>query len=171
MFGYGREEVRSRYLFKFLYMWDDDDNDIPGFDPGEEDKAFESLPIYRKALEIEELTEQIVDTFRSEKQVERYGDGLLEDAMMLPGKIAGAEAMDFYIHKMENATLIKVHARNLLTQTSSIKHLGIVNEQYVQLLRDEIEAFRLLFREWIKTFETNAIKEGDGWGLFVTDEE
>jgi hypothetical protein len=152
-------------------MWDDDDNDTPGFDSGAGDRDFESLPIYKKALEIEELTEQIVDTFKNETQAERYGHGLLEDAMMLPGKIAGAEAMDFYIHKMENATLIKVHARNLLTQTSSIKHLGIVNEQYVQLLRDEIESFRRLFRDWIKTFDANAVKEGDGWGLFVSDEE
>lgn len=152
-------------------MWDDDDNDIPGFDSGGEDKNFEALPVYKKAVEIEELTEQIVDTFKSEQHVERYGHGMLEDAMMLPGKIAGAESMDYYIHKMENATLIKVHARNLLTQTSSIKHLGIVNEQYVQLLRDEIEAFRLLFREWVKTFDATGIKEGDGWGLFVSDEE
>ena len=152
-------------------MWDDDDNDTPGFDSGQEGKNFEALPIYQKAVEIEELTEQIVETFKNEQHVERYGHGMLEDAMMLPGKIAGAEAMDYYLHKMENATLIKVHARNLLTQTSSIKHLGIVNEQYVQLLRDEIEAFRLLFREWIKSCDATAIKEGDGWGLFVKDED
>ncbi len=151
-------------------MWEDDDNDASGFDPGDEEKNFESLPIYKKAIEIEELTEQIVDTFQDEMQVERYGRSMLEDAMLLPVKIAGAEAMEFYVHKMENATLIKVHARNLLTQTSSIKHLGIINEQYVQLLRDEIEAFRLLFREWIKTFEASP-KEGDGWGLFVGDDE
>jgi hypothetical protein len=39
------------------------------------------------------------------------------------------------------------------------------------LLRDEIEVFRLLFKEWILSFETNTTKEGDGWGLFVPDEE
>jgi hypothetical protein len=72
---------------------------------------------------------------------------------------------------MENATLIKIHARSLLTQTASVKYLGLLNEQYVQLLRDEIEAFRLLFKEWVKTFDINTTREGDGWGLFVNDEE
>lgn len=151
-------------------MWDDDD-DNSGFDPEEEDKNLQAMPIYRKAVEIMELTEQIVDTFTDEQHVERYGASMVEDAMILPAKIAGAEAMDYYVAKMENATLVKVHARGLLTQAASIKHLGIINEQYIQLLRDEIEAFRLLFREWIKTFETNTIREGDGWGLFVNDEE
>ncbi|MEX2230572.1 MAG: hypothetical protein WD824_00315 [Cyclobacteriaceae bacterium] len=153
-------------------MWeDDDDNDASDFDPNEDDKNIEALPIYKKALEIVDLTEQIVDTFAEEGHASRHREYMLEDSMMLPAKIAGAEAMDYYIHKMENATLVKIHARSLLTQTASIKHLGIVNEQYVQLLRDEIEAFRLLFKEWVKTFDTNATKEGDGWGLFVPDEE
>jgi hypothetical protein len=40
---------------------------------------------------------------------------------------------------------------------------------YLQLLRDEIEAFRLLFRHWIATFHLDTTKEGDGWGLFVDD--
>ena len=146
-------------------MWDDDDN-ASGFDSGDEDRHFESLPVYRKALEIEELTGQIVDTIQDEMQAERYGHGMLEDAMMLPSKIAAAEAMESYIQKMENATMVKIHARNLLTQTSSIKHLSIVNEQYIQLLRDEVDAFRLLFKDWIRNFEASD-KSGDGWGLFV----
>jgi hypothetical protein len=153
-------------------MWeDDDDNDASGFDGGANDSDIEGLAIYRKALEIVDLTEQIVDTFADEGHASRHREYMLEDSMMLPAKIAGAEAMDYYIHKMENATLVKIHARSLLTQTASIKHLGIVNEQYVQLLRDEIEAFRLLFRDWVKGFDTTATKEGDGWGLFVSDEE
>lgn len=157
------------FFIKLSTMWDDDDG--PGYTPGDEDKNLESLPIYRKALEIVDLTEQIVDTFADEGHAIRHREYMLEDSMMLPAKIAGAEAMDYYIHKMENATLVKIHARSLLTQSASIKHLGIVNEQYVQLLRDEIEAFRLLFREWVKTFDGSATKEGDGWGLFVADEE
>src|SRR5688500_141573 len=151
-------------------MWEDDDDNDASDDPGE-DKNIEALPIYKKALEIVDLTEQIVDTFAEEGHAHKHREYMLEDSMMLPAKIAGAEAMDYYILKMENATLVKIHARSLLTQTASIKHLGIVNEQYVQLLRDEIEAFRLLFRDWVKTFEGNSTKEGDGWGLFVADDE
>ncbi len=151
-------------------MWEDED-DTDGGDSGDEDKNLEELPIYKKALEILDLTEQIVDTFGDESMARMHRESMLEDAMILPAKIAGAEAMDYYVHKMENATVVKIHARSLLTQTASIKYLGIVNEQYVQLLRDEIEAFRLLFREWVKTFDNNTTKEGDGWGLFVSDDE
>lgn len=153
-------------------MWEDeDDNDGGDYDSGDEDKNLEELPIYKKALEILDLTEQIVDTFGDESMARMHRESMLEDAMILPAKIAGAEAMDYYVHKMENATVVKIHARSLLTQTASIKYLGIVNEQYVQLLRDEIEAFRLLFREWVKTFDINTTKEGDGWGLFVSDDD
>jgi hypothetical protein len=71
---------------------------------------------------------------------------------------------------MENATIIKIHARSLLTQTSSAKYLHLQDERYLKLLRDEIESFRVLFKEWVATFESGTTKEGDGWGLFVPDE-
>lgn len=152
-------------------MWeDDDDNDDNGYDPEEEKRKLEALPIYQKALEILDLTEQIVDTFNDEDHAKIHRQIMLEDATIIPAKIAGAEAMDDYILKMENATVIKIHARSLLTQTSSAKYLDLQDERYLKLLRDEIEAFRLLFKEWIATFGKGTIKEGDGWGLFVPDE-
>jgi hypothetical protein len=152
-------------------MWDDDDdNDDSGYDPEEEQRKLEALPIYKKALEILDLTEQIVDTFNDEERARIYREHMLEDAMVIPAKIAGAEAMDDYILKMENATIIKVHARSLLTQTSGAKYLGLQDERYLQLLRNEIEAFRHLFKQWVATFETDTTKEGDGWGLFVPDD-
>ncbi len=152
-------------------MWeDDDDDDEGGYDPEEERRKLEALPIYKKALEILDLTEQIVDTFEDEDSAKIHRQIMLEDAMIIPAKIAGAEAMDDYILKMENATVIKIHARSLLTQTASSKYLHLVDERYLQLLRDEIVAFRMLFREWIRSFETDTTKEGDGWGMFVPDE-
>jgi hypothetical protein len=152
-------------------MWEDDDDDDDGFDPEEERRKLEALPIYKKALEILDLTQQIVDTFNDEDTAKIHRQIMLEDAMIIPAKIAGAEAMDDYILKMENATVIKIHARSLLTQTSSAKYLYLQDERYLKLLRDEIEAFRLLFKKWIKTFDTDTTKEGDGWGLFVSDDE
>jgi hypothetical protein len=153
-------------------MWEDDDDDNDdddGYDPEEEQRKLEALPIYKKALEILDLTEQIVDTFNDEGRAKYHRELMLQDAMIIPAKIAGAEAMDDYILKMENATIIKIHARSLLTQTSSAKYLDLQDERYLKLLRDEIEGFRLLFLQWIQTFETGTIKEGDGWGLFVKE--
>lgn len=154
-------------------MWeDDDDSDSDDdYDPEEERRKLEALPIYKKALEILDLTQQIVDTFDDEDTAKIHRQIMLEDAMIIPAKIAGAEAMEDYILKMENATVVKIHARSLLTQTSSAKYLDLQDERYLQLLRDEIEAFRLLFKKWVQSFEIDTTKEGDGWGLFVPDED
>jgi hypothetical protein len=153
-------------------MWeDDDDNDSENYDPEDEQRRLEALPVYKKALEILDLTEKLVDTFQDGEMGNRYKQLMLDDALMIPAKIAGAEAVNHYVMKMENATIIKIHARSILTQTSSAKHLKLAEPRHLQLLRDEIEAFRLLFKEWVKTFEKGTTKEGDGWGLFVLDDE
>lgn len=154
-------------------MWEDDDDaeDDDGYDPEAERRKLEALPIYKKALEILDLTQQIVETFKEDQFATMHRQHMMEDAMIIPAKIAGAEAMDDYVLKMENATIIKIHARSLLAQTSSAKYLQIQDPRYLQLLRDEIEAFRLLFKQWTASFETGTTKEGDGWGLFVPDTE
>jgi hypothetical protein len=153
-------------------MWEDDDDDDNDndYDPEEERRKLEALPIYKKSLEILDLTQQIVDTFDDVDTAKIHRQIMMEDAMIIPAKIAGAEAMDDFILKMENATVIKIHAKSLLTQTASAKYLDLVDERYLQLLRDELEAFRLLFKQWVATFDINTTKEGDGWGLFVPDE-
>lgn len=152
-------------------MWEDDDDDESDFDPDEERRKLESLPIYQKALEIFDLTRRITDTFDKDDNIRPYHEIMIEDSTIIPAKIAGAEAMDDYILKMENAVLIKIHARSLFTQTAALAYLTQVDEEYLQLLRNEIEEFRHLFRKWVETFEIDTTKEGDGWGLFVPDVE
>jgi hypothetical protein len=153
-------------------MWeDDDDNENENYDAEGEQRRLEAMPVYKKALEILDLTEKLVDTFQDGEMGNRYRQLMLDDALIIPAKIAGAEAVDHFILKMENATVIKIHARSILTQTSSAKHLGLAEPRHLQLLRDEIDAFRLLFKDWVKTFENGTTKEGDGWGLFAADEE
>ncbi len=153
-------------------MWDDDDDDEPDFDPEEERRKLEAKPIFQKAEEIRELAQRIIETMdKNDPEAEIQSSLMLEDSIIIPAKIAGAEAMDDYILKMENAVVIKIHARSLLTRTSSLKYLELVDHEYLQLLRDEIEGFRLLFKEWVATFHIDTVKEGDGWGLFVPDNE
>jgi len=152
-------------------MWEDDDNehdDDDDYDPEKERKKLESLPIFQKAEEIRELTRRIIDSMDDDEVKMIHSNIMLEDSIIIPAKIAGAEAMDDFILKMENATVIKIHARSLQAQTSSLLFENAVPEEYLRLLRKEIESFRLLFIEWIKTFHQFP-KEGDGWGLFVED--
>jgi hypothetical protein len=153
-------------------MWEDDDDNEADFDPEEERRKLESNPIFQKAEEIRELAQRIVETMdKNDPESEIQSSLMLEDSMIIPAKIAGAEAMDDFILKMENAVIIKIHARSLLARTSSLKYLELVDPEYLQLLRDEIEAFRVLFRKWVTTFHIDTTKEGDGWGLFVPDAE
>jgi hypothetical protein len=155
-----------------LYMWEEDDEenmDEDDYDPEKERNRVEALPIFQKAEEIRELTRRIIDSIDNAEIKMIHSNIMLEDSLIIPAKIAGAEAVDDFIIKMENATIIKIHARSLLAQTASLILLEILPEDYMRLLRKEIESFRLLFKEWIKTFRKSH-KEGDGWGLFVEDD-
>src|SRR5690606_12427499 len=150
-------------------MWDDDDE--PDFDPEEERRRLEATPIFQKAEEIRDLTQRIVETMdKNDPESEIQSSLMLEDSMMIPAKIAGAEAVDDYVLRMESALIIMIDARSLLTRTASLKYLELVALACLQLIRDEIEACRLLFRKWVASFEMNTTKEGDGWGLFVEDD-
>jgi hypothetical protein len=154
-------------------MWDDNDNDnLPDdddCDPEKEQRRVESLPIYQKAEEIAELTRRIVDSIDDEEVRMLHSNTMLEDSIALSAKIAGAEAVNDYIIRMENATLIKIHARRLQTRSASLIFAGVLPEEYLRLLRKEIDTFRLLFKQWVKSFDC-CDKDGDGWGLFVDDE-
>lgn len=150
-------------------MWEEDDDQDAEYDPEKERKRVEALPIFQKAEEIRELTQRIIDSIDDEEVKLIHSNIMLEDSILLAVKIAGAEAVDDFIIKMEYATLIKIHARSLQTQTASLIFEEVLPEEYLRLLRKEIEAFRLLFQTWIKTFHKFP-KEGDGWGLFVEDE-
>ena len=148
------------------------------FDDDDEHKSrdeVKNMPIYKKAWEIMELADKIAETAKntdlldiSEAEQSMFEDNisyLRQNAMIIPAKIAGAEAVDIYDLKMENATIIRKAARELLTDTTGMKMHGFRDHDYIQLLRDEIEEFRILFAEWVKTFDQwNYII--DRWGLF-----
>ena len=163
---------------------DEDENGDEGFDPREyfdevddedleeaaeeiknENKRIKEMPLYKSAVNIRKLTTSLAETIKEEDDSLMMKDQMLLNAYILGPKIAGAEAGDFYTLRMENAVLIKIHARELLTQTSYCKLENLSKPEYLKLLRDEIEVFRKLFVEWVKSFDkTNDIK--DDWGLF-----
>lgn len=150
-------------------MFNNDEND------GKSHEEVEKMPVYKKAWEIMELGRKIgllisKDDIETDDEIkgemlENYAQYILQNSSILPAKIAGAEGGDLYSIRMENATIIRKAARELLTDSTGLKMMGYPNLDYLQLLRDEIEEFRVLFAEWVKTFdEWNYIK--DDWGLF-----
>ncbi|SHN77326.1 hypothetical protein SAMN05444395_11184 [Flavobacterium fryxellicola] len=88
------------------------------------------------------------------------------EAMIIPAKIAGAESGDLYCIRMQNAALIREHAMHLYLQVGSLRfHKNYKDLEYVKLIHKELDEFRLLFLDWVNSFDTsNHI--WDDWGLF-----
>jgi len=125
------------------------------------------LPIFIKALEISELVDRFLKTLDDENDVIVFQkQALIEDSIIIPAKITGAEAVDIYDLKMENATLIRKAAREIYVTVGNLDIFGVQGEEdYIHLIRSEIDEFKLLFRDWVKSFDIwNYIV--DDWGLF-----
>lgn len=128
----------------------------------------QQMPLYQKAEQILKITMGLVEIVPKENEFlqETTVRFMMENAMIIPAKIAGACAIDLYDLKMENATLIRKAARDLYVQAGSLRYEEhITDKDYISLLRNEIEEFRLLFVDWVENFDQwNYIK--DNWGLF-----
>jgi hypothetical protein len=151
-------------------MWDDFDENEDGeeeseFDPRAHRDQIHSHPLMKKANEILSLTRALVGSL-DEARKELYGVIMMEDAIMLSTKFSGAEGVGDYILKMENATIMKVHARNLNAMTYQLGMEQTHAEEHLNLLREAIGEFKTLFVDWVKAFD-RADRMDDGWGLFV----
>ncbi|MCF6296279.1 MAG: hypothetical protein L3J25_11410 [Flavobacteriaceae bacterium] len=138
-------------------------------------KDIQKMPIYKKAMELLKLVDYITETVSKTdikfdndieaEMIKHNVEYMYENASIIPAKIAGAEAVDIYDLKMENATIVRKAARELITDARGIQMHGFKDIEYLDLLRTEVDAFRILFAEWVKTFDQwNYII--DRWGLF-----
>lgn len=137
-------------------MYDDEDREI---DPKE-------LPIYKKGREIFEVVNQIGQLIPDDDEPLAHVKGMmLEDAMMLTVKVAGASAGQLYDIKMEAAAMIRKSARSLMIQNHSLEMFGFDHVEYFQIVRDLLEEYRLLFIDWVSKFDCWDYVI-DRWGLF-----
>ena len=128
---------------------------------------YKSLPIYQKAELLFQLVESLVSSLPEDDQyIQATKHLMLEDAMIIPAKIIGAEAGDLYSIRMQNAALIREYAMHLYVQVGSLEFQDYYKDlEYVKLIRKELEDFRMLFIEWVEGFDTNN-HLWDDWGLF-----
>lgn len=128
-------------------------------------KASEILKLANRIAEIASSYE-IENSEKNEQEILRSQALFIrEDASIIPAKIAGAWNCDLYDIKMEKATIIRKCARDLATHMTGLEMYGFKETEYLDLLRDEIEHFRILFAGWVATFDPwNYII--DRWGLF-----
>lgn len=124
------------------------------------------MPLYQKAVSILEIVDRIVELVPEENEyLSDIAGYMYEDAMQLVPNIEGAMGSDLYDLKMENATIIRKSAREVFISCDILVAEGFKEVEYLDVLQDEIEEFRVLFAEWVKTFDQwNYLI--DRWGLF-----
>lgn len=145
---------------------DDDDYDESFEDYEKRQENVRQMPIFLKGKEIVEVVRQLVDLIPEENELLNSVKGLLiEDAFTLTAKIVNAEAGDLYDLKMENAAIIRKAARDLMVQNHTLKDFGFEHTEYFQIVRNLLEEYRLLFIDWVATFDINNYIV-DRWGLF-----
>jgi hypothetical protein len=125
------------------------------------------LPIYQKAELIFQLVQSLAASLpEDDEYIKGTKHLMLEDAMVMIAKIANAEGGNLYGIRMQNAAMIRNHAMHLYVQVGGLRfHESYKDLEYVKLIRNEIDAFRQLFIEWVKSFDTTN-HVWDDWGLF-----
>jgi hypothetical protein len=159
--------------------WEDDDDFDFNDDMSEEDskefereqkqerKRLKNHPLFIQANELLDIVSAIVESIPEEGK-EIYGNTLMESAMIIPAKIAGAMSSGSWLLSMQNAALIRHHAEYLLVSTNGLKIFTKTHADHIKLLREEMIRFRELFNDWAK--EIHAMPEEefvDDWGLFI----
>lgn len=125
------------------------------------------MPIMIKAMEIAKLAEGLGKLIPEDNEYLQTIKGFMhENTYLIPAKIAGAEGGNLYDLRMENAAIIRKAARELSVQAGSLQYEeGINADDYIMLIRKEIDEFRLLFIDWVASFDINNYIP-DSWGLF-----
>lgn len=127
----------------------------------------EKLPIYQKAMLIYKLVDSLLMSIpENDDYLQATKELMRADAMIIPAKIAGAEGGDLYSIRMQNAAIIRDHVMHLYVQVGSLRfHKSFTDVEYVTHIRKELDEFRLLFVDWIESFDTSNYI-WDEWGLF-----
>ena len=133
----------------------------------EEDLDPKAIPLYRKGKEIFDVVHKIAELIPNEDDspLQHVKANMISDAALLTVKVAGASGGDFYDIRMEAAAIIRKAARDLMVTNHSLEMFGFKEVTYFQIVRDLLEEYRLLFIDWVASFDQwNYII--DRWGLF-----
>jgi hypothetical protein len=90
---------------------------------------------------------------------------IIGDAYEVGVKIRSSETIGIYIGRMENAAIIRKNAQFIKSSLLTFVAKDVLEENYCTIIRNEIDVFRHLFKEWVATFTKDECE--DEWGLFV----
>ena len=125
---------------------------------------YEKLPVYIKAQELFDLVEIIAEALKEDEMKEHLAVQMFSNAALVQAKIAGAEGGGLYSLRMQNAVLIKLAVQDMFNAVSFASMVKINEEDYVDLMRDKIDEFRLVFNDWIRGFD-KTYDIPDNWAI------
>lgn len=158
-----------------LPAWDDhkfgdDNNDGEGWKPNPTKDACKAM--YQQWNTVMTVLKAAFDSLKEPGDEEMFSKEMMEDHVsMITGdayevavKIKSSEA-GLYIIRMENAAIIRKNAQLIKISTNSFMLEGLMEPQHRQIIRDEIDRFKELFKTWVSTFTKDDCE--DEWGLFI----
>jgi hypothetical protein len=125
---------------------------------------YEKLPVYQKSQELFDLADIIAESLKENDMKEHLAAQIISNAAMIQAKIAGAEGGSLYSIRMQNAVLIKLAVQDMFNAVSFASMVEINEEDYVELMRDKVEEFRLVFVDWIRGFD-KTYDIPDNWAI------
>jgi len=120
--------------------------------------------LYEKWRELYELVMAFTDTLPDEDDPISTRELIYQNAMMVAPKILSAAGDTLYIIKMENASIIRTNCMQLMVQVIFSTMMNTAARHHEQVIRDSMDEFKSLFREWTTTFVKDECD--DEWGLF-----
>lgn len=127
-------------------------------------EKYMKLPVYRKSQELFELAMAIADGLKESDMSDHLAGEIFGQAALIQAKIAGAEGGGLYTIRMQNAVVIKLAAHDLRNAVSFAEMVKINEKDYVQLIRDKIEEFRVVFNDWVRGFD-KSYDIPDNWAI------
>lgn len=125
---------------------------------------YRRLPVFQKALELYELADVIAEALKDDDKKEHLVGQIISNAMLIQVKIAGAEGGNLFSIRMQNAVQIKLAVHDMFNAISFASMVEINEEDYVDLMREKVEEFRLAFVDWIRGFD-KSYDIPDNWGV------
>jgi len=134
----------------------------------EEQKKLRRHPLFVQANEILKILKLMIDSAGESDEESMYDSTLLESAMIIIPKLASGLTCNNYVIAMQSAAIIRDHAEYLRLSNHMLKERKGFDVHYVNLFREEMEKFRMLFKEWAAELHAMEVDYQDvEWGLFV----
>ena len=125
-------------------------------------KQWNTVVLVMKAA-FDSMNEPGEDSLFNKEYLDDQKEILLGDAYEVAAKIRSSE-VGLYIIRMENAAIIRKNAQFIKLSTNNFMEDDLMEAEHRLIIRQEIDVFRDLFKQWVTSFEKDEYE--DEWGLF-----